>query len=69
MENTVGDFWKMVEQQKVPAIVMLCGLQENGVVWFMHTQLHFTCKCYIRKHATNIGVQQMVLSLTLGNTL
>ena len=35
MKNTVRDFWKMIEQHKVSAIVMLCGLQENGMVHYI----------------------------------
>ena len=32
MENTARDFWKMIVDYKVSAIVMLCGLEENGEV-------------------------------------
>ena len=32
MENTVRDFWKMVMEYKVPAVVMLCDLIENDQV-------------------------------------
>ena len=32
MENTVRDFWKMIVDYKVSAIVMLCGLKESGKV-------------------------------------
>ena len=32
MENTVRDFWKMIVDYKVSAIVMLCGLEESGKV-------------------------------------
>ena len=31
MENTVRDFWKMVVDQSVPAVVMLCDLEEDNV--------------------------------------
>ncbi|TPP59687.1 Protein tyrosine phosphatase receptor type B [Fasciola gigantica] len=31
LENTMGDFWKMVLQEKVSVIVMLSNLQEGGV--------------------------------------
>ena len=31
MENTVRDFWKMVVDQSVPAVVMLCDLKEDNV--------------------------------------
>ena len=34
LEHTVGDFWTMVWQQQVSAIVMLCRLMEQGI-----------CKC------------------------
>ncbi|XP_041379294.1 receptor-type tyrosine-protein phosphatase alpha-like [Gigantopelta aegis] len=30
MENTTRDFWKIIMDYKVPAIVMLCELEENG---------------------------------------
>ncbi|XP_019851757.1 PREDICTED: receptor-type tyrosine-protein phosphatase epsilon-like [Amphimedon queenslandica] len=30
MENTARDFWKMIVDYKVSAIVMLCGLEEDG---------------------------------------
>ena len=32
MEHTARDFWKMIMQYRVSAIVMLCGLEENGEV-------------------------------------
>lgn len=32
MENTTRDFWKMVMDYKVPAIVMLCSMKENNTV-------------------------------------
>ena len=32
MENTVNDFWRMVMQYRVSAIVMCCGLTEEGEV-------------------------------------
>ena len=32
MENTVGDFWRMVWEMKSAAIVMLTQLQEDGEV-------------------------------------
>ena len=32
MKNTVGDFWKMMWEQKSTAIVMLTQLQEDGEV-------------------------------------
>ena len=31
MENTIRDFWKMVVDQSVPAVVMLCNLKEDNV--------------------------------------
>ena len=35
MENTVDDFWKMIIQYRVSAIVMCCELVENGQVSFV----------------------------------
>lgn len=32
MEHTARDFWKMIVDYKVPAIVMLCGLEEGRKV-------------------------------------
>ena len=32
MKNTVRDFWKMIVDYKVSAVVMLCGIEENGKV-------------------------------------
>ena len=32
MENTTGDFWRMVWEQKTATIVMLTQLKENGEV-------------------------------------
>ena len=32
MENTTRDFWKMVMDYEVPAVVMLCDLVENDQV-------------------------------------
>ena len=37
MENTVRDFWKMVVDYKVPAVVMLCDVEEEGVVSHLET--------------------------------
>ena len=31
MENTTRDFWKMIMNYKVSAIVMLCELEENEI--------------------------------------
>ena len=32
MENTIGDFWRMIWEQKSAAIVMLTELEEGGKV-------------------------------------
>ena len=32
LQNTVDDFWRMVWEHRVSAIVMLCQLEENGKV-------------------------------------
>ena len=34
MKNTTRDFWKMIMDYKVSAIVMLCELEENGEVTY-----------------------------------
>ena len=44
MENTVRDFWKMIVDYKVSAIVMLCGLKENGKVNYCYCTLHWILK-------------------------
>ena len=33
------DFWKMIVDYKVSAIVMLCGLEENGEVFYIDAKL------------------------------
>ena len=32
MESTVNDFWRMVWEHRVSAIVMLCSVEEKGKV-------------------------------------
>ena len=39
MENTVRDFWKMIVDYKVSAIVMLCRLGEVGQYSYVHVTL------------------------------
>ena len=41
MENTVRDFWKMVTDNKVPAIVMLLDTAEEDEVYRLrHDQIN-----------------------------
>lgn len=35
LENTVGDFWRMIWEFKSKCIVMLCNLQERGKVYII----------------------------------
>ena len=58
MENTTRDFWKMIMDYKVSAIVMLCGLEENGMVSLL-CFINFLL-LLIRKHVISIGQQQIV---------
>lgn len=30
MKKTIGDFWRMIVQEKSPVILMLCGIKEQG---------------------------------------
>ena len=32
MKNTSRDFWKMIVERNCSAVVMLCGLEEDGKV-------------------------------------
>ena len=34
MESTTRDFWKMIVERECRAVVMLCGLEEDGNVHF-----------------------------------
>lgn len=34
LENTLGDWWRMVWEQQIKVVLMLTALQENGVVSF-----------------------------------
>lgn len=36
LQNTVGDFWRMIWEYKVSCVTMLCQLQEKGVVSFRY---------------------------------
>ena len=43
MAGTIGDFWKMVWEQKSSVIVMLTKLEEGGKVWsFSYVHMHVT---------------------------
>ena len=62
MENIFKDFCKMVVDQRVPAIVMLCSMKEVGEVGPMYRcTLILTSACKLnfflsshRRYATNI---------------
>ena len=60
MENTVRDFWKMIVDYKVSAIVMLCGLEENGEV---NDYFYYNCiEIFItRSVAINTGHHQLTI--------
>ena len=57
MKNTVRDFWKMIVDYKVSAVVMLCGIEDNEKVssinlvkifWNIHFQcFNILCMCII----------------------
>ena len=44
MKNTVRDFWKMIVDYKVSAVVMLCGIEENDKVSSVNLVITF---CYV----------------------
>ena len=63
MENTVRDFWKMIVDYKMSAIVMLCGLEENGEVFYINARLGLIFIIF-RRCAINIGRQMISLEST-----
>ena len=46
IDETIGDFWRMVWEYKVPSIVMLTNLVERNVVSdTAHVLLQLCCSC------------------------
>ena len=61
MKSTARNFWKMIDDRNVTAIVMLCPENENNEV---KQVIHYvTFSVYCRKYAISIGLHQVQLSL------
>ena len=45
MESTTRDFWKMIVERECRAVVMLCGLEEDGNVCYKCKLIAVLIKC------------------------
>ena len=60
------DFWKMIVDYEVSAIVMLCGMKEGSKVCLNINSAVYLLNLYIfSKNAINIGVQTHLVTIKL----
>lgn len=62
LQNTIDDFWRMVWEHRVSAIVMLCQLEENGKVERERERNDLSLLCH-RNNQLNIGQQKNSLNM------